>query len=339
MEDQLVQSWGMQMFCVNCGTKLEDAWSHCAKCGRARGTLEGKIPDINPYKSSSEKPKFKLGCLSIIFIVIAVGTITSAFSGGGDGGDPASQPTLTSSKQTISLADAAELTGEGTLAEFAATKCDAIPTSGIGELGASLARFNEKASDVSEPRKALAFISKQTGAGESLREFNRELQSALGEMVGEIVGRLDSSKYEVDPDSGNDDLEAALIENCPQLSALKSLRERSQEFERQTNRLNALADSVPWYPDGYETFGIDSRFAYQNVGGYCELGDSCARFKIVGNVSCNDLYIEVNFLDSSGVVVDWGNELLTLPAYQTALVDIATFSDISQWQLTELTCR
>jgi hypothetical protein len=323
---------------VNCGTKLEDAWSHCAKCGRARGLAEGKIPDINPYKSPSDKPKFKLGCLSLIFIVIAVGSITSAFSGDGNNTTPTSEPTLTSSKQSIDLADGLEIAGKGILADFAIANCEAIPTSGIGNVGAALARFNEKASSVTEPRKALAFISEQTGAGASLQKFDSEVETALNTLVKSVTNQIDSTKYSFDAFSWNEDLEAALIENCPDLSPLKSLAERVTEFEKQSKRLNALADSVPWYPEGFEAFSADVATKFVRGRG-CDYG-SCWNYDIVTKRPCSLLYVEMNIFDSSDSLVDWTNSTArNVVAGEIVKVQMNTFEDAAEsGRITEITC-
>lgn len=327
------------MFCVNCGSKLEESWSHCAKCGSQRGSAAPVSAKVQVSVEPQSAPKKRLGCLGVLFIVIVVGAITSAFTGGDDEPNPSASPTLTSIKEAMPFDEAVRLARGQNLAEFAASSCSQIKTDSIGEVGSALARFNEKASSITEPRKALAFLSDQTGAGELLGEHERNLNIVLTDLVASIRDQVDTTKYTVNDSGWVAELKLLVITNCPDLGSLKSLEERAEEYERQSNRLQALADSVPWFPDGYSPFGIDSRFAYKNLGGTCDIGDSCARFKLVGNVSCQDLYIEVNFLDSAGVVVDWGNELLTLPANQIALVDIGTYSDTATWQITELNCR
>jgi hypothetical protein len=103
---------------------------------------------------------------------------------------------------------------------------------------------------------------------------------------------------------------------------------------------NVLANA-PWYPRGFSEIPEYPGFAYKNSGGYCSYTfGSCAKFKIISNSSCaSNLYIQAN-LSAGGSVIDWGNDSVSVGAYQVADIEIYFSSERSgTYEITTINCR
>jgi len=104
---------------------------------------------------------------------------------------------------------------------------------------------------------------------------------------------------------------------------------------------NVLANA-PWYPRGFSEFSDYPGIAYKPYRNYyCSYSfGTCARFQVISNSSCqSNLYIQANLL-VGGTVVDWGNDSLSLGAYQIGEVEITFTEDYSgTYEVTAINCR
>jgi len=85
----------------------------------------------------------------------------------------------------------------------------------------------------------------------------------------------------------------------------------SNPEQREEDATNATA----WYPEGYKSLSVNSTFAIQWVKGAEDpCGSIACTFSTMNIVSQSDcpggVYVEVNFLDSSGTVIDWSNDVV-----------------------------
>jgi hypothetical protein len=111
---------------------------------------------------------------------------------------------------------------------------------------------------------------------------------------------------------------------------------------------NALSEAknvpanAPWYPRGFSEFSDYPGIAYKPYRNYyCSYSfGTCARFQVISNSSCqSNLYIQANLL-VGGTVVDWGNDSLSLGAYQIGEVEITFTEDYSgTYEVTAINCR
>jgi hypothetical protein len=193
---------------------------------------------------------------------------------------------------------------------------------------------------VKEPRKALAFVQdNELQLVNFLSDYQETFKSGINATLKVVEDRINFKVYVKGGENWDKEMGEAILQECESLAQYPVVLELITELQKELDRVRTLSQNVPWYPDGFEQLSLNANFAYQTgIGGYCRLGDSCARFKIVGKIACQSLYLKVNFLNSAGEVVDWGNELITLPANQVAIIDIGTFSRISKWRLEELSC-
>lgn len=104
----------------------------------------------------------------------------------------------------------------------------------------------------------------------------------------------------------------------------------TKEAIRLDTRLQSMqlkANNLPWYPKGFEEYFPGVAFKKSSRGLDCY---SCRGivYEVVTNKSCpNQLYVEANFLDSSGSIFDWSNDTVqSLPAGTIAYVELITFS-------------
>ena len=96
-----------------------------------------------------------------------------------------------------------------------------------------------------------------------------------------------------------------------------------------------------WPPTGYSDW--DGSVAYKWTTASTESDcDSCtySTMDVTANYGCDTLYVEVNFLDSSGSIVDWSNDTASsLSAGQIARLEFDTWEDnADQTEVTKITC-
>lgn len=66
----------------------------------------------------------------------------------------------------------------------------------------------------------------------------------------------------------------------------------------------------------------------------------CVSYQVVAPEGCDDVYVEANFLDDAGNVIDWSNDTVShLGPGDTAIVQfIATVDGATQIRITEASC-
>ena len=96
-----------------------------------------------------------------------------------------------------------------------------------------------------------------------------------------------------------------------------------------------------WPPTGFTDW--DGSRAYQwttdSTSSDCS-GCTYSTMDVTTNVSCTDLYVEVNFLDDAGNVVDWGNDTApALSAGQTAKLEFDSYeASAASTEVTDISC-
>ena len=71
-------------FCKHCGSKLEDGAKFCPKCGKpTNGEVDAPKSDGND-KNNEDAKNTKVGCISLIVIILFIGFIVNKCSGGED---------------------------------------------------------------------------------------------------------------------------------------------------------------------------------------------------------------------------------------------------------------
>ena len=71
-------------FCKHCGNKLEDGAKFCPKCGNpTNGEVDAPKSDDNG-KNNEDAKNTKVGCISLIVIMLFIGYIVNKCSGGED---------------------------------------------------------------------------------------------------------------------------------------------------------------------------------------------------------------------------------------------------------------
>ena len=102
----------------------------------------------------------------------------------------------------------------------------------------------------------------------------------------------------------------------------------AKSLDKHVSRVNTNALDKPWYPKGYSEYDDNIATKWDNSGGYDCYDCTYAKLMIVSQDGCSSsVYAEVNFLDSSGVAVDWSND--TLPSLGSMAYAELTFESYS----------
>jgi len=115
----------------------------------------------------------------------------------------------------------------------------------------------------------------------------------------------------------------------------------SQEnLAKQATRVVGLANNVPWYPKGFTEYA-DGLTAWNWADRSCSYSSGrCSHMDVVTWIGCQNLYVEVNFLDSSNAVIDWSNDTARgLRAGDMAKLEFVSFEDRTRSsRLVEISC-
>lgn len=96
-----------------------------------------------------------------------------------------------------------------------------------------------------------------------------------------------------------------------------------------------------WPPTGFTDY--DGEVAYKwttsTTDSDCS-GCTYSTMDVTALYGCDSLYVEVNFLDSTGSIVDWSNDTVSsLSAGQTARLEFDTWEDYAdQTEITDVSC-
>ena len=123
----------------------------------------------------------------------------------------------------------------------------------------------------------------------------------------------------------------------PTAEELAAAEKKQEELEAYAESLRSGidVDAVPstsqdWFPE--EFVEISSSVAVKKVGE--------GKYDVVANKYCDSLYIEVNFLDADGIVLDWDNDLQrSLSPGELARFEFRSYeSGVKLLKFTEATC-
>ena len=97
---------------------------------------------------------------------------------------------------------------------------------------------------------------------------------------------------------------------------------------------------VEWLPEGFTAYGSDVGWRWADST--CTISTArCNHLEIVAKDGCSSLYVEVNFVDSAGTIVDWSNDSArSVQPLQMALLEFRTFEDsATASSVAEINCR
>lgn len=96
-----------------------------------------------------------------------------------------------------------------------------------------------------------------------------------------------------------------------------------------------------WPPTGFTDYDGEVAYKWTTSTTDSDCSDcTYSTMDVVSQYGCDSLYVEVNFLDSSGSVVDWSNDTASyLSAGQTAKLEFDTYEDnADQTEITDVSC-
>ncbi len=357
------------MFCQKCGNQLNDGASFCSNCG-AKVEVDSPIQpqpkfDASPFISKPDtkanyvevkKERKKFGCLNIFlgFIVLIFafsflgGVIRSVNSTLGE--TPSPSETTTASQESPkppkpeSLLVALGLTQDefsASLMESCSTLSKPFETSGLAVKTQSRI---DGMKDVSDAFEAQDFVKDRDWVAEILQDQSlQSIESTIAVNFRKALAQsktVGASTLESDyPPVFNAFLSEYTSESLTSC-ALAGDFQNFKDLKSQAQRLTALAANAPWYPRGF-TASADGTTAWKWADRSCSYySGRCNHIDVVSSTGCSSLYVEVNFLDSGGSVVDWSNDTARgLAAGQTAKLEFVTFSEsVSSAQLVDISC-
>ena len=163
----------------------------------------------------------------------------------------------------------------------------------------------------------LTIVWEDTRHSDTIFRLEEELVSAV----------LVSASVQTPTDSQLEGFVTDSIDACELTAAASELESAAYKLDSRMTSMKSSANNLPWYPKGFDEKFPGVAFKKSNRGLDCY---SCRGivYEVITNRSCpNQLYVEANFLDSSGAIYDWSNDTVqSLPAGKIAYVEIITYS-------------
>ena len=295
--------------------------------------------------------KKKIRPLGVVAAVLAVGFLGSQI-GGQDSqettkptptqttNEPAPEPVPSPSDfyQALSI-------GQGLFPESIAAFCEPVSEIvGSSELRTKSSSRQQQLGEITDSYDADDFVSQNEWVRplvtlETTDEIDALLRSNFDSLldVSEFEGAKQfEESYPPDYQKAMEAFSGAVLEECGLVEAYEEMGDLFGE----ATRVVRLANNVPWYPKGFREYA-DGLTAWDWTDRNCSYNYArCSHMDVIAALQCSSLYVEVNFLDSSGSVVDWSNDTArNLRAGQTAKLEFVSFDDYArQVELVEILC-
>lgn len=305
------------------------------------------------------KERKKIGCLGIVGVILAVGFLGSLFSNNSDeiaesyspspSRTESPQPSETPTEKPKPAApetflEAGQLDAES-LTIAASELCS--PIEGV-LLSSELGEKTKSRADT------LAGITDAYDADDYVQDNSWVRPLVTVELLGDVSAittqafdaLLENSAFEGASELENNypgtygklasEFEEAVLEECELAENYASQR----DLARQATRVVNLANNVPWYPKGFTEYE-DGLTAWDWADRSCSYySGRCSHMDVVTWIGCPNLYVEVNFLDSSNSVIDWSNDTARgLRAGDRAKLEFVSFDDNARsTRLVEISC-
>jgi hypothetical protein len=357
------------MFCNKCGTQIYEHSVYCSVCGSKLSDLVkpevvNEVPNLQSVKdtfTSYGGPKTtglkkRGGCFKILMgllIFAFLGSFLSGIFGGADGEgntNPSTEPSTSAAgeeQKPVQPEDLLAALGQTQeeLEAYSEGVCKVIqPIIDSSTLATKIDSRTKRMKEVSDAYDAEEFVAQNEwvnslGQDETVSNVHQSIEesfdSALGNSSFEGAPQLKINYPQVH-NAFSSQYKSQVLENC----GLTETLEGFSVLTDQAMRLRGLASNVPWYPKGYSEYS-DGLTAWKWVDRSCSYySGRCNHMDVVSAVGCSSLYVEVNFLDASGSVVDWSNDTARgLSAGQTAKLEFVTFGDAAKSaDLVEVSC-
>jgi len=307
------------------------------------------------------KEKKRVGCLGVVGILLAVGFVGSLFTGGDEEvadrvtstpSSPATQtPETTETKSSEPLPpepetflEAGQLDNES-FAIIAGQTCPAIEQIlSESPLNESATTRTEALADLRDAYDADDYVQSNSWVRPLVTaDIEDQVSSAFRVAFDAMLGAsafdgADELKSNYPSTYLNllSDFETAVLEECELAETLTA----QEALSRQVNRVVNLANNVPWYPKGFTEYE-DGLTAWDWADRSCSYySGRCSHMDVVTWIGCPNLYVEVNFLDSSNSVIDWSNDTARgLRAGDRAKLEFVSFDDNARsTRLVEISC-
>jgi len=164
--------------------------------------------------------------------------------------------------------------------------------------------------------------------------------SILTQRVSALNKPEATALFDSQPDVWSTAFARFTVTSCELEDVFNDSSEKIRDYLGFKARIQTLAASRPWYPEGFEETSF-AGFAYKNISNQgCSYSfGSCAKFKIVSQTDCpSNLYVKTNLLDND-TVIDWSNDTASVRAGQVALMETTFTADGGDhWQIVEINC-
>jgi hypothetical protein len=258
----------------------------------------------------------------IVIIFVALGLIGSVLP------DPTSEDASTADSTVVetSTTIAQENWAENLKPEFSTISlqlflCDGLKKALEDRAILVWSRLVESEVPAEDPFKSAAFVRETSWANVNHVETSKNLLRTVTDPI------LTSASKDLPDDSQYSDFLSETILACELQPLSEDLKDSSQFLDDRLAGMIWDSNNLPWYPSGFrETFpGIAFKVADRKLSCY-----SCRGivYEVISAISCpNQLYVEANFIDGNGTLLDWSNDVVpSLQAGQVAYVELITYS-------------
>jgi hypothetical protein len=300
------------VFCPKCGIKLQEKLLPVQQDLDSQDVLDlsvdkGEVePNLVDRKKTSPKNKL-IAVLVIALIAIAI-PVNNSFQ---ESRRQAAEELL-SEMESQSLAEA--FSGELLYGNF--TDCSLINVIMGASTYPDLDAQAEESKKISDARQALEFVGSNSLTATALKaKYESDLDTLIYGSLDSLY--LESDRDEIAPEyqlsTWRTQWKDAVLTACDLAADNTSITSNLTNLDSEFNRITTLADSVPWYPEGFNEYEEGIAIDWVS-GGRDPCFTDCVYWTldVISQYGCpSGLYVETTFA-RDGSAFDWTND--TLPS-------------------------
>jgi uncharacterized Zn finger protein (UPF0148 family) len=346
--------------CGSCGTKVTAEQVFCPSCGQrldkyvVPAQAEPFNQSVQPNEPKLPKaPRKKMSTKAKVFMFSAIGAVVALIitSGSISAADYANHIHTTDDVSVPYALSAYVPTSE--LDSVLQKNCKSIEDLYVSDadynlLSKRLAYLQGIAAGDSRTARTRLAVNAWYSAWTPLDVSDNPIAYLYGGRLRGQIELLIAKNEKIDPsdvsgfyDYWATEIEKEAISVCKIKSKNADYISLSADYDSAKTAAQSNADSAPWYPVNYTEWSGDSNVAYRFVSGSCDYGTRCSHVRVITLSGCpTNLYVEANFENSYGTVVDWTNDTASyLGAGDSAYLTLSSYQDDADTtRLTKIDC-
>ena len=211
------------------------------------------------------------------------------------------------------------------------------------------AKAEESRKEIDEARAAESFVEANSISATDLKnDYGKQLDEIVLKDLEKVFSGSDRDDLapETQLAKWSSQWKTAVLDSCNLSGANSAIELSLSSLDSEFDRITTLADSVPWYPEGYYEHEEDIAINWvKGAPNPCFTKCVYATLDLVARYGCpTGLYVEVIFSKLNGMAFDWSNDILPqLAPKQKGRLQFISYENYGggggNTEIAEISCR